>query len=94
MKYVVLCLVMISCASKPQGQLTDLARELEVFATKPTNCTVQGRVVGIDETGSRELALNRAINQAADLKATGLFVNQEVQNGKVMNVHATAYKCD
>ncbi len=94
MKYLLLCLIAVSCASGPKGQLTDEARELEVLTTKPTNCIVQGRVVGIDETGSRELALNRAINQAADLKATGLFVNQEVQNGKVMNVHATAYKCD
>ncbi len=94
MKSLLLCLIAISCASGPQGQLTDEARELEIFATKPTNCSVQGRVVGVDETGSRELALNRAVNQAAALKATGLFVNQEVQNGKVMNVHATAYKCD
>jgi hypothetical protein len=94
MKSLLLCLIAISCASRPQAQLTDEAREVEVLATKPANCNVQGRVVGFDETGSRELALNRAVNQAADLKATGLFVNQEVQNGKVMNVHATAYKCD
>jgi hypothetical protein len=93
MKYLLLGIVTVACASK-SVQLTDEARELEVFTTKPTNCSTQGRVVGVDKNGSRELALNHALNQAAELKATGLFVNQEVQNGKVMHVHATAYKCE
>jgi uncharacterized lipoprotein YajG len=93
MKYLFLAMFLAACASKP-GQLSDKAKNLEVYATKPTDCTVQGRVVGKDENSSKELALNDALNQAADMGATGLFVNQEVPNGKVMNVHATAYKCD
>lgn len=93
MKYLVLMIMLAACSSKPV-QLTDKARGLEVYPTKPADCRVAGRVVGVDEKGSKELALNHALNQAADLNASGIFVNQEVPNGSVMNVHATAYQCD
>lgn len=93
MKYFVPMLMLIACSSRPV-QLTDKARDLEVYTSKPLDCRVAGRVVGVDKTGSKELALNDALNQSANLNATGLFVNQEVPNGKVMNVHATAYQCD
>jgi hypothetical protein len=93
MKYLILSLILVACSSNP-AQLTDEAKKLEVYASKPLDCRAVGRVVGTDESGSKDLALNRALNQAADLKATGLFVHQEVPNGSVMNVHATAYQCD
>ncbi len=93
MKYGFLLLTVVACSSGPV-QLTDKAKNLEVYPTKPADCRVAGRVVGVDKNGSKELALNHALNQAADLKATGVFVNQEVPNGSVMNVHATAYQCD
>lgn len=93
MKYLILMIMLAACSSKPV-QLTDKARGLEVYPTKPADCRVAGRVLGVDENGSKELALNHALNQAADLNASGIFVNQEVPNGSVMNVHATAYQCD
>lgn len=93
MKYGILLLALVACTSKPV-QLTDKAKNLEVYPTKPADCRVAGRIVGVDKSGSKELALNHALNQAADLGATGVFVNQEVPNGSVMNVHATAYQCD
>lgn len=93
MKYLIPMLILVACSSKP-AQLTDKARDLEVFTTKPVDCRVAGRVVGVDKMGSKELALNDALNQAAELNASGLFVNQEVPNGKVMSVHGTAYQCD
>jgi hypothetical protein len=86
-------IILAACASRP-SHLTDEAKDLEVYASKPTGCHVVGRVVGVNEMGSKELALNDALNQAAKLKASGLFVNQEVPNGSVMNVHGSAYKCD
>jgi len=55
---------------------------------------VAGRVVGMNKESSKELALNDALNQAADLKASGVFINQEVPNGSMISVHATAYQCD
>lgn len=93
MKYLIPMLMFVACSSNP-AQLTEKAKDLEVYATKPTDCRVAGRVVGTDKLGSKELALNHALNQAADLKASGIFVNQEVPNGSVMNVHATAYQCE
>ena len=93
MKYLIPMIMLAACASNPT-QLSEKARDLEVYATKPTDCRVAGRVVGTDTKGSKELALNHALNQAADMKASGIFVNQEVPNGSVMNVHATAYQCD
>jgi hypothetical protein len=93
MKYLIFAFFVISCSSRPT-QLSDKAKNLEVYSTKPTDCRVVGRIVGINREGSKELALNDALNQAANMKASGLFINQEVPNGSVMNVHATAYQCD
>jgi hypothetical protein len=93
MKYLISMLVLVGCASNP-GELSEKAKNLEVYASKPSDCRVQGRVVGTNKNGSKELALNHALNQASELKATGIFVNQEVPNGSVMTVHATAYQCD
>ena len=93
MKLIVLLLIGAACSSN-KGILTEKAKELEVYTTKPTNCNVVGRVVGIDQNGSTELATNDAINQAAKLKASGIFVNEEIPNGKGRSVHATAYQCN
>ena len=93
MKYLILAITVAACSSGPV-QLTEKAKNLEVYATKPADCRVMGKVVGEDKMGSKELALNHALNQAAALNSTGIFVNQEVPNGKVMNVFATAYNCD
>lgn len=93
MKYFILTFLVISCSSRPV-QLSEKAKNLEVYATKPSDCRIMGKVVGVNKDASKELALNDALNQAAELKATGVFVNQEVPNGKLFNVHATAYQCD
>ena len=94
MKYLILLALGAACSSHHSGVLTDSAKNLEVYASKPANCQVMGKVVGLDENGSTELATNDALNQAAALKASGIFVNQEVPNGKSRAVHATAYQCN
>ena len=94
MKSLFLVIFLASSCSSGPVQLTEKARELEVYATKPSECKVTGRFVGKDELGSKELALNHALNQAAEVGSTGVFVNQEVPNGKMMEVHVTAYQCD
>lgn len=93
MKYLIPLLFLGACSQAPT-QLTEKATQLEVFATKPTDCRVVGKVVGTDKNGSKELALNDATNRAAKLNASGIFVNQEVPNGGLMMVYATAYRCD
>lgn len=93
MKYLFPLIILTACSSGTV-QLTEKAQELEVYGNKPEDCRVAGRVVGVDKSGSKELALNHALNQAAEINATGVFVNQEVPNGSIMNVHATAYQCE
>jgi hypothetical protein len=93
MKYLIL-FALVACASGPTEQLTKKAQNLEVYAAKPNGCKVVGKVVGLNENGSTELATNDAVNKAADLGATGVFVNQEVPNGNKRAVHATAYDCN
>lgn len=93
MKNFILLAVLVACSSKP-GILTEKAKNLEVYPNKPASCDVVGKVVGMDENGSTELATNHALNQAAKLGATGMVVNQEVPNGNKRSVYATAYQCN
>ena len=93
MKVFILLALAAACSSNP-GVLTEKAKDLEIYPSKPANCNVVGRVVGVDKNGSTELATNHAMNQAATLKATGILINQEVPNGKGRAVHATAYQCN
>jgi hypothetical protein len=94
MKYLVLLSLVVACSSGPAEKLTDKAKEIEVHQTKPTQCQVVGKVEGVNMQGSKELALNHALNQAAEKGANGLFVNQEVPNGNKFTVYATAYDCN
>lgn len=93
MKYVMGLLLLAACSSSSQ-KLSDKAKNIEVVPTKPQGCSVVGKIVGLNEAGSKDLALNHALNQAADIGATSLFVDQEVPNGKVMKVFATAFLCE
>ena len=93
MKSLILLALMVACAHDSKS-LSDKAKNLEVYGTKPAGCNVVGKVIGVDLQGSKEIAMNHALNQAAELKATGVFVNQEVPNGNKMQVFATAYACE
>jgi membrane-bound ClpP family serine protease len=92
MKYLVLISLLMACSS-PSVKLTEKAKEIEVHDTKPTQCRVIAKVEGTTDEGSRELALNRALNEAAEKGANALFINQEVPNGNKIDVYATAYDC-
>lgn len=92
MKFVILAILGIACSSRP-GMLSEKGKDLEVYSSRPAGCHVVGKVVGVNDIWSTEMATNDALNQAAKLKATGIFVDQEVPNGKSRAVHATAYHC-
>jgi len=93
MKFLIFSFFLISCSSAPE-QLTEKGKNVEIYAQKPSDCRVTGRIVGVDKKGSKELALNQALNEAGKLGSTGIFVNQEIPNGQFMSVHATAYNCN
>lgn len=93
MKFLILISLVVACSSRSE-KLSEKAKDIEVHNLKPTQCRVIGKVEGMNEQGSKELALNDALNQAAEKGANGLFVNQEVPNGNKISVYATAYDCD
>lgn len=93
MKSLFLLVLVAACSSRP-GQLSNKAKDVEVYANKPADCHVVGKVVGTDKNGSTELATNDARNKAVELKATGIHINQEVPNGNARSVYATAYECN
>jgi hypothetical protein len=94
MRCVLMLLLLVACSSAGPVQLSEQAKAIEVVNARPIGCHVVGKVIGKSEVGSKELALNDALNQSADIGATALFVNQEVPNGKLMNVYGTAYHCE
>ena len=69
MKFLILSFFLISCSSVPE-QLTEKGKNVEIYAQKPSDCRVTGRIVGVDKKGSKELALNQALNEAAKLGST------------------------
>jgi hypothetical protein len=90
----ILSVLVIACSSSP-STLTDEGKKVEVFDTKPgSECSVVGKVVGINEQGSADMARNHARNLAANLRGNALFITQEVPNGQKVQVYATAYDCE
>lgn len=87
-------LILVSCGTS-KTKLTDNGKEVQMFANKPgQECSVVGKVVGENSQGSPDLARNHARNLAGKLGANGIFINQEVPNGGVIRVYATAYQCE
>ena len=87
-------LTLVSCAAS-KTKLTDNGKEVQMFPNVPgQECAVVGKVVGENNQGSPDLARNHARNLAAKLGANGIFINQEVPNGGVIRVFATAYQCE
>jgi hypothetical protein len=74
--------------------LSKEAQEIEVLGHRPEGCRAIGKFIGKDDSGTKELALNSALNDAAKNEATAVVVNQEIPNGKEIVVHVTGYKCD
>ena len=72
MKLLLLLVLTGACSIHP-GVLNEKAKELEVYSIKPVGCNVVGKVIGMDNNGSTELATNHALNQAEKLNASGIL---------------------
>ncbi len=90
--FLLLSLFLASCSSNPY-KLTDDGRKVEIKLNRPKDCEVIGRVSGESSDGEFEAAKNMARNQAASKGADALYINDQVQNGAVVKVLGTAYKC-
>ena len=80
------------CSSNPY-KLTDEGRKVEIKVNRPKDCEVLGRVSGESSDGEFEAAKNIARNNAAEKGADALYINDQVQNGSIVKVLGTAYKC-
>ncbi len=95
MKLLFLCLITLAGCSSAPGVLTDAGKQVEVFKSKPgSECSVVGKVVGDNDKGSMDLALNHARNLAGKMKANGIHVTEEITNGPRSQAFATAYYCE
>lgn len=92
MKYLFLLMVTVACSSN--SKLSSDGRKVEILAKASTNCEVVGKVVGINEDGSVELARNHARNLVADEDGNAIVIDEEVANGSVFKVYATGYRCN
>lgn len=93
MKHLLTTFLLASC-SLNSSKLSKEAMNLEVYAVRPNGCNVVGKVIGVSKQGLQELALNHALNQASEMEASGIFVEQVVPNGQIIKLFARAYKCD
>ena len=88
-------LILFSCSSSQTAiKLTDGGRNVKVLDSKPgSNCEVMGKVEGLNDFGSVEVARVDARNQAAKMNANFIYINEEIMNGNQWKINAMAYEC-
>lgn len=97
MKFItmfVLLLTITACGSTSKTKLSKDGAKVEVHRKKPAGCNVVNKVVGINENGSKDLAQNHARNLAADEGGNTIVFNENVPNGNIVKIYATAYFCN
>ncbi len=96
MKFILVLLVSVlfySCSSL-KGELTDKGRlVIEMSSVVHNDCKIIKKIIGEDDSGTIELAVNHAKNLASEVDANFILINDEIVNGKDVRVHAEAYNC-
>lgn len=91
---ILLSLVTFVSCSVSKTKLSDEAKDIKVVYTKPTKgCNAVKKVVGENDEGVLDLAVNHARNLAAREDATTLFIEDKVNVSQKWRVYATAYIC-
>lgn len=95
MKWILpLSILALLAACSSSSKLSNDAKKVKIFGSKPdSDCEVVGKVVGINEDGSVELARNHARNLVASDDGNAIVFDEEVANGSVFKVYSTGYKC-
>ena len=87
-------IALLSSCAVSKTKLTEEGEKVKVVNTKPKkNCNAVTTVIGENDQGVYDLAVNHAINLAAKEGANVLYINDKVNNSKTWRVHATGYKC-
>lgn len=93
MKYLLMLLLLGSCAVS-KTKLSKEGQKVKVTYQKPrANCSVFTSVVGENEDGIKDLAINHAINQVADQGGNTIFIKEAVNEGSSWKVTGMGYHC-
>lgn len=93
-KIIFLSLSALMACSVSKTKLTSDGEKVEILLNKPKEeCSVVEKIIGMNEQGSVELARNHVRNLAAKADANAVYIEQEIPNGGVVKIFATAYSC-
>lgn len=92
-KLFMFCLLVLLAVSCSTTKLSSGGKKVKIKHKVSKKCDAVGKVVGISEQGLAALAKNHARNLAAKMDANVIVLNEEIVNGKVVKIHATAYIC-
>ncbi len=87
-------LTLTSCAVS-KTKLSDDGQKVKVVSTKPTKgCSAVKKVVGENDEGVEDLAINHARNLAAKEDANKIYIEDRVNVSMKWRIYATAYICN
>ncbi|MFG1483500.1 hypothetical protein ACRXCV_06895 [Halobacteriovorax sp. GFR7] len=94
MKNIIMILILSSCAVS-KTKLTPAGEKVKVTYQKPRhkNCKPFTNVVGENENGIKDLAVNHAINLVADEGGDTIWIKESVNEGNVWKVFGLGYHC-
>ncbi|MBT6324782.1 MAG: hypothetical protein HOJ35_02340 [Bdellovibrionales bacterium] len=96
MKFILVVLtgILFSSCSSLKGELTEKGMlVIEMSRVVHNDCRIVKKIIGEDDSGTIELAVNHAKNLASEIDANFIMINDEIVNGKDVQVHAGAYRC-
>lgn len=96
MKFIAILLLLIVASScgVSKKKLTKKGMDVKILDRKGSGCSTVDKVVGENDMKSEELATNHARNLAGKSGANAIVVDEIVDNGAEVRVHATAYRCN
>lgn len=93
-KITLMSLILLTSCSVSKTKLSDEAKDIKVVYTKPSkNCSALKKVIGENDEGVLDLAINHARNLAAIEDASTLYIEDKVNVSQKWRVYATAYIC-
>ncbi|EQC44477.1 putative lipoprotein [Bacteriovorax sp. BSW11_IV] len=90
---LILITLFASCSSI-MTKLTSDGKEVKVVDKRPKNCQPVGKVEGLNNDGSEDLAIVHARNLAGKEDADTLYIDDTIEQGKRRRVLATAFICN
>lgn len=89
-----LLITLVTACSSFKTKLTSDGRNVKVVDKKPKSCEPVGKVEGTNDEGSDDLAIVHARNLAGDEDADTMFIDDQIEQGKMRRILATAYICN